>query len=120
MQTGNPRPDRVEIAWQDAARTDGWRSLKAIMDETPPTVHSLGYLVKNTSEYVTIVQSMDDSEGAADALTIPAPWVCEITLLLLDKGDKIMVGQPAQGVCNDYPNQATCASYACSCHGTTA
>ena len=117
--SGTLRPDRVEVAWQDAARTDGWRSLKAILDERPARVYSLGYLVKNTPEYITIVQSMDDSEGAADALTIPAPWVCEIVLLGIDGTSIIKIGQPKEGACRDHQNTPCCQASACTCRCAT-
>ena len=101
----------VEIAWQDAQIIRGWQDLDEIRDFRPANIVSVGFLIKNTPEYVTIMQSFDHEDGGADALCIPAPWVCSITALA--RQGIIEVGKETEGAADD--NQDTTAP---SCEAT--
>ena len=103
----------VEIAWQDAQIIRGWQDLDFIRDFRPANILSVGFLVKNTPEYVTILQSLDNEDGGADALCIPAPWVCSITALARQGIIEVGKETAPEGGTNDNQDAPSCEATDC-------
>ena len=76
--------DKVEIEWIDAYEMEsGWHDLKDAENITPLTVFSLGYVVKDTKEFI-IISADIGRKGDSDCgrvQVIPKPWVKKIKLL---------------------------------------
>ena len=76
--------DKVEIQWIDAYEMEsGWHDLEDAEKITPPTVFSLGYVVKDTKEFI-IISADKGRKGDSDCgriQVIPKPWVKKIKLL---------------------------------------
>ena len=76
--------DKVEIEWIDAYEMEsGWHDLKDAEKITPLTVFSLGYVVKDTKEFI-IISADIGRKGDSDCCrvqVIPKPWVKKIKLL---------------------------------------
>lgn len=76
--------DKVEIEWIDAYEMEsGWHDLKDAEKITPLTVFSLGYVVKDTKEFI-IISADIGRKGDSDCgrvQVIPKPWVKKIKLL---------------------------------------
>ena len=76
--------DKVEIEWIDAYEMEsGWHDLEDAEKITPPTVVSMGYMVKDTKEYV-IICADKGRKGDSDCgrvQVIPKPWIKKIELL---------------------------------------
>ena len=76
--------DKVEIEWIDAYEMEsGWHDLKDAEKITPLTVFSLGYVVKDTKEFI-IISADIGRNGDSDCgrvQVIPKPWVKKIKLL---------------------------------------
>ena len=64
--------DLILITWVDAA-TDGhgWRPIEKIRSLVPPTVLSVGWIVKETDDYVTIISSYMDNDNVDGDTLIP-------------------------------------------------
>lgn len=74
----------VLVEWHDAAMLSNgayWHTPEAAESHTPVLVHSVGFLVKKTKEYVTITQSDHDGGRTGGFFCIPASWVNKITPL---------------------------------------
>jgi hypothetical protein len=76
--------DKVEIEWIDAYEMEsGWHDLEDAEKITPPTVFSMGYMVKDTKEYI-IICADKGRKGDSDCgriQVIPKPWIKKIDLL---------------------------------------
>ena len=76
--------DKVEIEWIDAYEMEsGWHDLKDAEKITPLTVFSLGYVVKDTKEFI-IISADIGRKGDSDCgrvQVIHKPWVKKIKLL---------------------------------------
>ncbi len=80
----DPLEDRVEIEWIDAYEMgSGWQELEDALKITPPKIWSLGYIVKETKEFITI--SADKGrKGDSDCgrvQLIPKSWIKKVILL---------------------------------------
>ena len=76
--------EKVEIEWIDAYEMEsGWHDLEDAEKITPPTFFSLGYVVKDTKEFI-ILSADKGRKGGSDCgrvQVIPKPWVKKIKLL---------------------------------------
>jgi len=76
--------EKVEIEWIDAYEMEsGWHDLEDAEKITPLTVFSLGYVVKDTKEFI-IISADIGRKGDSDCgrvQVIPKPWVKKIKLL---------------------------------------
>jgi hypothetical protein len=76
--------EKVEIEWIDAYEMEsGWHDLEDAEKITPPTVFSLGYVVKDTKEFI-ILSADKGRKGDSDCgrvQVIPKPWIKKIKLL---------------------------------------
>jgi len=66
----------VLIDWLDAVGQDGWITEKELITQTPVLHHSVGYLVKDDKDHVTITMSYDDKKESLGAwLLIPKKYI---------------------------------------------
>lgn len=80
----NALENKVEIEWIDAYELgSGWHELEDALKITPPKIWSLGYVVKETKEYV-IISADKGRKGDSDCgrvQLIPKPWINKINLI---------------------------------------
>lgn len=67
----------VEVEWEDAMTRDGWANMdeyKVEPSERPALVRSVGYLITNDGDRVTLLQSAnyDGRNVGSTSITIPA------------------------------------------------
>ena len=60
----------LEITWIDAAGADGWELLKNVADEKLPLITSIGYLVADRKDSLTITMAHDVANSNAGAWMI--------------------------------------------------
>ena len=66
----------VKIQWLDATGADGWIEAKELVNEEPAIHNSVGYVVKDTPEFITITMSYDDEKESLGAwLLIPKKFI---------------------------------------------
>ncbi|HEC32991.1 MAG TPA: hypothetical protein ENI63_01895 [Candidatus Kaiserbacteria bacterium] len=64
----------LEIKWKDACGDDGWVSLKSVEEQTLVEIKTIGYLVKETKEFITLTMALElDKTGAY--LVIPKKMI---------------------------------------------
>jgi hypothetical protein len=81
----------VEVKWVDATSFDPWCSIEEVMSEEKHLneIVSIGYLLKETPEYLLIAQNIDtDSDNCAGCIAIPMSWTIEVEDLCLKKTKK--------------------------------
>lgn len=72
----------VEIQWLDATGADGWTTEKSLLKETPAIHNSVGYVIKENKEHITITMSFDEERESLGAwLLIPKSFIKKIKKL---------------------------------------
>ena len=72
MQPG----ELVLITWIDAATEGhGWRSLERIKAQVPPTVLTVGWIVKETENHITVISSYMDNDNVDGDIVIPTGMI---------------------------------------------
>jgi len=61
----------VIVTWYDALEVPGWRSVGQAKLDTPGIFESVGYLVENTKEFITISISKNTNNLAKDSESCP-------------------------------------------------
>ena len=80
------RSELYEIRWLDAYEMEsGWHSLKDAIKITPPEVLSVGYVLKETKEYLLLAadigsDKMDNDVGRVTV--IPGQWIVDKKIIL--------------------------------------
>lgn len=66
----------VLVNWHDAAggNKSGWRSLDSMKNDTLHPVMSVGFLLRQTSELVTVVPHVSGDQGDGE-IDIPTSWI---------------------------------------------
>jgi len=62
---------KVLVTWVDSAGTAHWDDIKEAEELEPVICETIGFLVKETKDYITVVQSYANQEGVMHALSIP-------------------------------------------------
>lgn len=67
----------VLVEWLDAMSDDaGWKSWKKVAKQEPVLVHSLGYVVRDEPEFMTVAGSVVVIDGTLDGdVTIPRSMI---------------------------------------------
>lgn len=67
------RYKKVLIEWVDSSSIRGWRHDSEMTDSfaEPAKIQSIGYLLKDTKDFVTITTSVSENGGIMDPLSIP-------------------------------------------------
>ena len=82
----NSRGQLYEVRWLDAYEMEsGWHSLKDAMKTTPPEVLSVGYVLKETKEYLLLAadigsDKMDNDVGRVTV--IPGQWIVDKKIII--------------------------------------
>ena len=82
----DPRNKLYEIKWLDAYEMEsGWQTLEDALKITPPEVSSVGYVLKETKEYIILAadigsDKMDNDVGRVTV--IPGQWVLEVKIII--------------------------------------
>ncbi len=74
----------VLIEWVDSAFAQGWMSKRAAKSHRFSKITSIGILLNDDSEKVTIMQSVSDKDDAGDGLTIPKCCIKRMRKLKLE------------------------------------
>lgn len=69
----------VRVRWLDSASHLGWQSHAE--DHEVSTVESIGWLVKESKEQLTITHSFSDNRDVMDALSIPRGCILKVMKL---------------------------------------
>jgi len=68
----------IKVKWIDAIGADGWTDIKEIRKEVPVVHYSVGYIAKETKEFITITMSYDKKKEQYGAwLCIPKQFILE-------------------------------------------
>jgi hypothetical protein len=77
----------VVITWRDACGGDGWVSMKELQDETLVEHNSVGFLVNETPEFMTMTMSYEEEEKNLGAyLVIPKVNISNVRYIKNDTG----------------------------------
>jgi hypothetical protein len=81
--------DIVEVTWEDSATRAAWHSLEEAKGDKFLVIKTLGYLVNDVPQKVTVAASIDDKEHAdvGDVTTIPKSCIKRIKRLRKGKKD---------------------------------
>ena len=73
----------VEVLWDDACSASGWREAAELKNNVALSpCRTVGYILHKTSKFLSIVQSMGETNGyAADATTIPVSCIRKVRKL---------------------------------------
>lgn len=77
---------KIEIEWEDSESIEGWHKLQDVLDtfEKERLIKSIGYLLKETDNYVIIVQGKQDSGGHVQhSSKIPKGMIKSMKYLIL-------------------------------------
>ena len=82
----NPRSQLYEVKWLDAYEMEsGWQNLEDAIKIKPPEISSVGYVLKETQEYIILAadigsDQMDNDVGRVNV--IPGQWILEIKIII--------------------------------------
>lgn len=72
----------VQIIWNDACGQDGWVTERELLKQKPVVHNSVGYVVQDTKEHITITMSYDEDKDSLGAwLLIPKAYIKKIKKL---------------------------------------
>jgi hypothetical protein len=72
----------VEVHWFDACAKSGWDSTQEYLAHDIAPVVSIGYLLKETKQAITLVQSqVTDWHDCSAAISIPKSWIVKMKVL---------------------------------------
>lgn len=71
----------VQINWVDAATDRGWKPLEEHRQSGVAPTRSVGWLSKNNSKEIQVVQSISEFGTAGDPITIPKSWMLSYRVL---------------------------------------
>jgi len=75
----------VLVIWDDAVSGHGWEAIQDI-DSKPHEIHTVGYMVKQTKEAVTLVMSLDHENDYQNCtFVVPKGMIKEIKKLKIVK-----------------------------------
>lgn len=69
------------VLWEDAYTRDEWTDISEAKSHTPALIHTIGWLLDESNEHVTIVQSLGDNE-ARSRLTVPVPYIKSMEIMM--------------------------------------
>ena len=82
----NPRSELYEIRWLDAYEMEsGWLDLEDALKIKPPEVRSVGYVLKETKEYIILAADIGSNQIDKDVgrvTVIPGQWIVDKKIIL--------------------------------------
>lgn len=73
-----PLNKKVEVEWADATGNVGWRPLVDVEDQEAASCRSIGYLVFQNKERLTLAMTQGLNGDVCGSITIPTPWVKKV------------------------------------------
>lgn len=64
----------IYVEWDDACTSAGWFDPET-EDMTPVNIKSLGFLIKETKDYITVSPGNAETGRSCSYLTIPKGWI---------------------------------------------
>ena len=93
----------VFVEWMDAESIDAWTSLSEV-DHTLAAVHTIGYLIAETEDSITVASNLDTkNESASCIMKIPMGMIIDIRELQVPT-------KPQKGAVNDMGKGASTSS----------
>lgn len=73
----------VLVNWRDAAggNRSGWRTLESMKGDGLHACQSVGFLLRRTDEFITVVPHVSLDQGDGE-ISIPAAWVTSVVELV--------------------------------------
>ncbi len=68
----------VKVDWWDSASLDGWVSVEYAETFAPSKCETIGWIIKKTREYVTLVASKSDTVNYCQLFSIPRKCIISI------------------------------------------
>lgn len=87
------------VEWFDAKGDTGWRTVAESVNERLAQVFSSGFVLEETDEYITIVQSISADESAAmvdNRIVIPKVNIVSVKQLIIKKQRSCKCEKPKQ------------------------
>jgi len=82
----SPRSELYEIRWLDAYEMEsGWLDLEEALKVRPPEVRSVGYVLKETKEYIILAGDIGSNQIDKDVgrvTVIPGQWIVDKKIIL--------------------------------------
>lgn len=82
----SPRPELYVIRWLDAYEMEsGWLDLEDALKIKPPEVRSVGYVLKETKEYIILAADIGSNQIDKDVgrvTVIPGQWIVDKKIIL--------------------------------------
>ena len=82
----DPRSELYEIRWLDAYEMEsGWLDLEEALKIKPPEVRSVGYVLKETKEYIILAADIGSNQIDKDVgrvTVIPGQWIVDKKIIL--------------------------------------
>ena len=82
----DPRSQLYEVRWLDAYEMEsGWLDLEDALKIKPPEVRSVGYVLKETKEYIILAADIGSDKIDQDVgrvTVIPGQWIVDKKIIL--------------------------------------
>jgi len=82
----DPRSQLYEVRWLDAYEMEsGWLDLEDALKIKPPEVRSVGYVLKETKEYIILAGDLGSDQIDKDVgrvTVIPGQWIVDKKIIL--------------------------------------
>lgn len=66
----------AHVVWEDATTQAGWHTMESNTDRSPATIHSIGWVVEETPEFIAISHTKDADDSAVNGfMSIPKGWI---------------------------------------------
>ena len=82
----SPRSELYEIRWLDAYEMEsGWLDLEEALKIKPPEVRSVGYVLKETKDYIILAADIGSNQIDKDVgrvTVIPGQWIVDKKVIL--------------------------------------
>lgn len=80
-QSPFPLKKIVEVEWEDACGRSGWEDLSAYEAMSPMPCKTCGYLVRKTTDKITVALTQAEEDSANGSISIPLAWVKKVRYL---------------------------------------
>ena len=71
MSTDYSKQQAICVVWVDSAEMHGWQCKGYAEDQKPLLIYTIGYLMAETPEYITVTSSVTEEGATHSPMTIP-------------------------------------------------
>lgn len=72
------KPYPVHVLWRDATSSDSWECITEARAFKPHTIKTLGWLIHETEDEITVALSLDISgDSVSQYIVIPKSWLIQ-------------------------------------------